>query len=74
MGSRQTTRRLSASGTPLTSPGSYPPVDRVARIWENLAEPEACLVIGHLDADRDVVAMLLADARKCATNAEAWVV
>jgi len=40
-----------------------PPVDRVARIWENLAEPEACLVIGHLDADRDVVAMLLADAR-----------
>ena len=34
-----------------------PSVDRVARIWEKLAEPGACLVIGHLDADRDVVAM-----------------
>ena len=32
----------------LTLPGSYPPsVDRVARIWEKPAEPEACLVIGH---------------------------
>jgi len=38
-----------------------PGVDRVARIWEKLAEPEACLVIGHLDADRDVVAMALAE-------------
>ena len=38
-----------------------PSVDRVARIWEKLAEPEACLVIGHLDADRDVVAMALAE-------------
>jgi GNAT superfamily N-acetyltransferase len=35
--------------------------DRVARIWEKIAEPEACLVIGHLDADRDVVAMALAE-------------
>jgi hypothetical protein len=34
-----------------------PSVDRVARIWEKLAGPEACLVIGHLDADSDVVAM-----------------
>ena len=33
-----------------------PSIDRVARVWEKLAEPEACLVIGHLDADRDVVA------------------
>ena len=38
-----------------------PSVDRVARIWEKLAEPEACLVIGHLDADREVVAMALAE-------------
>jgi GNAT superfamily N-acetyltransferase len=38
-----------------------PSVDRVARIWEKLAEPEACLVIGHLDADRNVVAMALAE-------------
>jgi GNAT superfamily N-acetyltransferase len=38
-----------------------PSVDRAARIWEKLAEPEACLVIGHLDADRDVVAMALAE-------------
>jgi GNAT superfamily N-acetyltransferase len=37
-----------------------PSVDRVARIWEKLAEPEACLVIGHLDAG-DVVAMALAE-------------
>jgi GNAT superfamily N-acetyltransferase len=35
--------------------------DRVARIWEKVAEPGACLVIGHLDADRDVVAMALAE-------------
>lgn len=38
-----------------------PSVDRVARIWEKLAESEACLVIGHLAADRDVVAMALAE-------------
>jgi len=38
-----------------------PSIDRVARIWEKIAEPEACLVIGHLDADRDRVAMALAD-------------
>jgi hypothetical protein len=59
---RQITRLPSASGTPLTSRDSnLPSVDRVARIWEKLAEPEACLVIGHLDADRDVVAMALAE-------------
>jgi hypothetical protein len=29
----------------------------VARISEKLAESQACLVIGHLDADREVVAM-----------------
>ena len=38
-----------------------PRLDRVARIWEKLAEPEACLVIGHLDTDWDVVAMALAE-------------
>jgi hypothetical protein len=26
-----------------------PSLDRVARIWEKFAEPEACLVIGHVD-------------------------
>jgi GNAT superfamily N-acetyltransferase len=41
----------------LLSPG----IDRVARIREKLAEPEACLVIGHLNPDRDVVAMALAE-------------
>jgi GNAT superfamily N-acetyltransferase len=38
-----------------------PSIDRVARIWEKLAEPETYFVIGHLDADRDVVAMALAE-------------
>jgi hypothetical protein len=38
-----------------------PSIERVARIWEKLAESQACLVIGHLDADRDVVAMALAE-------------
>ena len=38
-----------------------PSVDRMARIWEKLTEPEACLVIGHLDTDREVVAMALAE-------------
>ena len=38
-----------------------PSIDRVARIWEKLAESQACLVIGHLVADRDVVAMALAE-------------
>jgi GNAT superfamily N-acetyltransferase len=33
----------------------------VARIWEKLAEPQACLVIGHRDAGRDVLAMALAE-------------
>ena len=62
MGSRQITSLLSASGTLLTSPGSYPPGgDRVARIWEKVAKPGACLVVGHLTPDRDVVAMALAE-------------
>jgi GNAT superfamily N-acetyltransferase len=33
----------------------------VDRIWEKLAEPEACLVIGHFDVNREVVAMALAE-------------
>ena len=48
-----------------------PSVDRAARIWEKLAEPEACLVIGHLDADRDVVAMALAEPGRAAHGAGA---
>jgi hypothetical protein len=43
----------------------------VARIWEKLAEPEACLVIGHLDADRDVVAMALAETGRAEHGAGA---
>ena len=38
-----------------------PSVERVARIWEKLTDPGACLVIGHLDASRDVMAMALAE-------------
>ena len=48
-----------------------PSVDRVARIWEKLAEPEACLVIGHLDAARDVVAMALAEPGRAERGAGA---
>jgi GNAT superfamily N-acetyltransferase len=33
----------------------------VARIWEKVAKPGACLVVGHLTPDRDVVAMALAE-------------
>jgi hypothetical protein len=33
----------------------------VDRIWEKLGEPEACLVIGHFAANREVVAMALAE-------------
>jgi hypothetical protein len=62
MGSRQITTLLSASGAPLTSPGSYSPAltgwPGSEKSWP---EPEACRVIGHLDADRDVVAMALAE-------------
>jgi hypothetical protein len=32
---------VSAPGAPLASPGPYPSVDRMAQIWEKLAEPEA---------------------------------
>jgi GNAT superfamily N-acetyltransferase len=38
-----------------------PSLDRVARIREKLAEPEACLVIGHVDANMGVVAMALVE-------------
>jgi GNAT superfamily N-acetyltransferase len=48
-----------------------PSVDRVGRIWEKLAEPDACLVIGHLDADRGVVAMALAEAGRAEHGAGA---
>ena len=51
IGSRQITSLLSASGTLL----------RGARISEKVAQPGACLVIGHLDPDRDVAAMALAE-------------
>ena len=43
----------------------------MARIWEKLAEPGACLVIGHLDADGDVVAMALAEPGRAEHGARA---
>jgi hypothetical protein len=46
-----------------------PSVDRVARIWEKLAEAQACLVIGHLVADREVVAMALAEPGRAENGA-----
>jgi GNAT superfamily N-acetyltransferase len=33
----------------------------VARIWEKLADPEACLVLGRADAGGDVLATALAE-------------
>ena len=48
-----------------------PSVERVARIWEKLAESQACLVIGHLDADWDVVAMALAEPGRAEDGAGA---
>jgi GNAT superfamily N-acetyltransferase len=38
-----------------------PSAERVARIWEKLAEPSACLVIGRLDPSGVVLAMALAE-------------
>lgn len=38
-----------------------PILERVARIWQKLAESQACFVIGHLVADTDVVAMALTE-------------
>ena len=38
-----------------------PSAERVARIWEKLAEPHVCLVIGRLDPSGDVLAMALAE-------------
>jgi Sortase and related acyltransferases len=38
-----------------------PSVERVARIWEKLADPDACLVIGRLDPSGEVLAMALAE-------------
>ena len=38
-----------------------PSAERVVRIWEKLAEPAACLVIGRLDPSGHVMAMALAE-------------
>ena len=49
-----------------------PPSDvRVARIWEKLADPGACMVIGHPDASRDVLAMALAEPGRAQDGAGA---
>jgi hypothetical protein len=58
------------SGAPLISPGSYPGVDRVARIWEKLADPEACLVVGHLNARAGGTARLLIGTASTAASAD----
>jgi len=38
-----------------------PTVDRVAQIWEKLADPRACLVIGRHKTDGDILAIALAE-------------
>jgi GNAT superfamily N-acetyltransferase len=38
-----------------------PSAERVARIWEKLAEPDACLVIARLDPGGELLAMALAE-------------
>jgi GNAT superfamily N-acetyltransferase len=48
-----------------------PSLDRVARIRDKFAEPDACLVIGHLEADREVVAMALAEPGRAEDGAGA---
>jgi GNAT superfamily N-acetyltransferase len=48
-----------------------PNVHRVDRIWEKLADPGACLVIGHLDANREAVAMALAEPGRAEQGAGA---
>jgi GNAT superfamily N-acetyltransferase len=48
-----------------------PSVERVARIWEKLADPGACLVIGHPSASRDVLAMALAEPGRAQDGAGA---
>ena len=48
-----------------------PSVERVARIWEKLADPGACLVIGHPGASRDVLAMALAEPGRAQDGAGA---
>ena len=44
---------------------------RVARIWEKLADPGACMVIGHPDASRDVLATALAEPGRAQDGAGA---
>jgi len=38
-----------------------PSAARVARIWEKLADPDACLVIGRVDTRGEMLAMALAE-------------
>ncbi|MHB8188758.1 MAG: GNAT family N-acetyltransferase [Dermatophilaceae bacterium] len=54
------------------SAGLLPPsAERVARIWEKLADPGTCLVIGHPDPSRDVLAMALAEPGRAQDGAGA---
>jgi GNAT superfamily N-acetyltransferase len=48
-----------------------PSVERVARVWEKLADPGACLVVGRSDASRDVLAMALAEPGRAQDGAGA---
>ena len=48
-----------------------PTVDRVAQIWEKLADPRACLVIGRHKTDGDVLAIALAEPGRAEQGAGA---
>jgi GNAT superfamily N-acetyltransferase len=48
-----------------------PSAERVARIWEKLADPGSCLVIGRPDASGDVLAMALAEPGRAQDGAGA---
>lgn len=46
-----------------------PSLDRVARIWQKLDDPGACLVIGREEVSDDVLAMALAEPGRAAHGA-----
>jgi GNAT superfamily N-acetyltransferase len=50
-----------------------PGAERVARVWEKLADPGACLVIGHQVASSEVLAMALAEPGRMQDGAGAVV-
>jgi GNAT superfamily N-acetyltransferase len=60
---------LAANIARLLPPGA----ERVARVWEKLADPGACLVVGRHDASGDVLAMALAEPGRTQDGAGAVV-